>query len=171
MSNRPAAVRRSLRNREQGFLLLEVLLAATCFAALCAALVPAVSGVRQYYYKTQVRVAAEAFAADMRELQQETMFSCATYSKMLYVTSGDKGSYSIYTSGLNSPLCKKVTFAELGCADVYFSQQLTSASFYKNGSPKNNGTYVLKHNYLPGFSCKISLQPVTGRVTVTDYGG
>ena len=89
---------------------------------------------------------------------------------MLYVSS-DKQSYSIYLSGKNSPLCKKVTFVELGCTDVYVSQQLQSISFYFNGSSKSSGSIVLKHKQLKGFYCKLSLQPVTGRVTVTEYDG
>lgn len=98
------------------------------------------------------------------------MFSSAKYSKTLYV-SNDKQSYSIHLSGMSSPVCKTIVFAELGCRDVYFSQQLKSISFYFNGSPKSSGSYVLKHKQLNGFDCRISLQPVTGRVTVTEYGG
>lgn len=150
--------------RQRGFVLLEAALAAACLLCICAA------GLQQYHYKAQVRLAADILAADIRQLQQETMFSCAKYSKTLYVSS-DKQSYSIYLSSRNSPLCKKVAFVELGCTDVYFSQQLQSISFYFNGSPKSSGSYVLKHKQLKGFDCRISLQPVTGRVTVTEYGG
>lgn len=156
--------------RQRGFVLLEAALAAACLLCICAAAVPAATGLQQYYYKAQVRLAADILAADIRQLQQETMFSCAKYSKTLYVSS-DKQSYSIYLSGKNSPLCKKVTFVELGCTDVYFSQKLQSISFYFNGSSKSSGSIVLKHKQLKGFYCKLSLQPVTGRVTVTEYDG
>lgn len=145
-------------------------MAAACLLCICAAAVPAATGLQQYYYKAQVRLAADILAADIRQLQQETMFSSAKVGKTLYVSS-DKQSYSIYLSGRNSPLCKKVAFAELGCADVYFKQQLQSNSFYFNGSPKSSGIYVLKHRQLKSFDCKLSLQPVTGRVTVTEYDG
>lgn len=151
-------------------MLLEAALAAACLLCICAAAVPAATRMQQYYYKAQVRLAADTLAADIRQLQQETMFSCAKAGKTLYVGS-DKQSYSIYLSSRSSPLCKNVAFAELGCADVYFKQQLQSNSFYFNGSPKSSGIYVLKHRQLKSFDCKISLQPVTGRVTVTEYDG
>ena len=151
-------------------MLLEAALAAACLLCICVAAVPAATGLQQYYYKAQVRMAADTLAADIRQLQQETMFSSAKAGKTLYVSS-DKQSYSIYLSSRNSPLCKKVAFAELGCADVYFKQQLQSSSFYFNGSPKSSGIYVLKHRQLKSFDCTISLQPVTGRVTVTEHDG
>lgn len=156
--------------RQHGFVLLEAALAAACLLCICAAAVPAATGLQEYHYKAQVRLAADILAADIRQLQQETMFSSAKVGKTLYVSS-DKQSYSIYRSSRNSPLCKKTTFMELGCTDVYFSQQLQSISFYFNGSSKSSGSIVLKHKQLKGFYCNLSLQPVTGRVTVTEYDG
>lgn len=156
--------------KQRGFVLLEAALAVACLLCICAAAVLAATGLQQYYYKAQVRLAADTLAGDIRQLQQETIFSCAKSSKMLYVSNSDKQSYSIYMSGLNSPICKRVAFAELGCKDVYLSQHLRSTSFYFNGSPKSSGLYVLKHKQLKSFDCKISLQPITGRVTVTEYG-
>lgn len=116
-------------------------------------------------------MAAEMLAADIRHLQQETMFSPAKFSQTLYVDTPEKKSYSIYRNDNNSPLVKKVLFAELGCTDVYFSDSKLKISFARNGSPKTSGEHLLRHGRLSSFYCKLSLQPVTGRVTVTEYGG
>lgn len=151
-------------------MLLEVLLAAACLLAICAALTVSVRGLQRYYYKTQVRLAADTFAADIRWLQQETMFSTAKFSKTLYVDADEKKSYSIYVNDYNSPLVKKVVFAEIGLSGVYFDDSKLKISFANNGSPKENGTHLLRHEKLQNFYCRLSLQPVTGRVTVTEYG-
>lgn len=146
-------------------------LAAGCLVCVCTAIAISTQGLLRYYYKEQVRLAAETLAADIRQLQQETMFSGARYSKTLNVDVKSKAAYGVYANETKPALCKEVTFGELGCEQVYFSDQLNIISFYKNGSPKNNGTYLLRHRRLPGFYCKLSLQPVTGRVTVSEYDG
>ena len=138
---------------------------------MCMALAASSGSLRRCYYKTQLRLAANLLAGDIRQLQQETIFSSARFTKTLIVTSSDKQAYNIYMNGLNSPLYKRVSFAELGYNDVYFSQFLKSTSFYQNGSPKTNGKYLLRHKQLDRFSCQLSLQPVTGRVTVTENEG
>lgn len=168
MLSRLAAVQLKSLSKEHGYLLLEVALAASCLVCLCAAVIVSTQGLMNYYYKEQVRLSASTLAADIRQLQQETMFSVVKKSKTLNVV---KSGYGIYANGLKSTVYKSVDFAELGCEQVYFSDYLSSISFYQNGSPKNNGTYLLRHKKLQGFYCKLSLQPVTGRVTVSEYGG
>lgn len=158
-------------NRQSGFWLLELAVAAGCLVCLCTALAASANSLQRCYYKIQLRLAANLLAGDIRQLQQETIFGSDKFTKTLIVTSSDKQAYNIYTNGLNSPLYKRVAFAELGYNDVYFSQFLKSMSFYQNGSPKTNGKYLLRHKKLDRFSCQLSLQPVTGRVTVTENEG
>lgn len=160
---------KSLLSKERGYLLLEMALAAGCLVCICTAIAISTQGLLRYYYKEQVRFSASTLAADIRCLQQETMFSARKANKTLDVSA--KSCYGIYIKGAQLTLCKEVAFAQLGCEQVYFSDYLKSISFYQNGSPKNNGTYLLRHKKLPSFYCKLSLQPVTGRVTVSEYGG
>lgn len=141
---------------------------ALCLIGMCVAVSVSANALRGYYYKQQVRLAASLLAGDIRQLQQETIFSSAKFTKTLIVTSSDKQAYSVYINGAGSELCKRVAFAALGYQDVYFSQFLKSTSFYQNGSPKSSGKYLLRHKQLDKFYCQLSLQPVTGRVTVTE---
>lgn len=170
MLNRLEAVLRISQNRQKGFILFEVALAAIFLISMSTAILLSINSLQRYCYRNQVRLAAEMLAADIQSLQQETMFSSEKFTKTLNVSNNDKLGYRIYTNGINSPLHKRIIFADCGYANVYFSQYLSSISFYKNGSPKTNGTYLLRHKKLENFYCKLSLQPVTGRVTVTEYG-
>ena len=171
LSNRREAVKRlPPQNRQNGFVLLELALAAMFLISICTAILVSVNSLQRYSYKSQLRLAADMLAADIRWVQQETMFSAEQATKTLTVSNNDVRSYSIYTDRVRSQLYKQVVFADCGYDNVYFSQYLYNVSFYKNGSPMANGTYQLRHKKLANFYCKLSLQPVTGRVTVTEYG-
>lgn len=149
-------------------MLFEVTLAAIFLISMSTAILLSVNSLQRYCYKNQLRLAAEMLAADIRGVQQDTMFS--PKQATLNVDNDDRLSYSIYTDRVRPSLYKKVIFADCGYDNVYFSQYISSISFYKNGSPMTNGTYQLRHKKLADFYCKLSLQPVTGRVTVTEYG-
>lgn len=138
--------------------------------SMCTVILFSVNSLQRYGYKNQLRLAADMLAADIRGVQQDTMFSPEQATKTLNVSNNDRLSYSIYTDRVSPKLYKKIVFADCGYDNVYFSQYLTSISFYKNGSPMTNGTYQLRHKKLANFYCKLSLQPVTGRVTVVEYG-
>lgn len=171
MSNRLEAVKRLPReNRQRGFVLFELVLTAVFLISMSTDIFVSINSLQRYCYKNQLRLAADMLAADIRGVQQDTMFSPEQATKTLNVNNDDRLSYSIYTDRVSPNLYKKVIFADCGYNNVYFSQYLSSVSFYKNGSPMTNGTYQLRHKKLPNFYCKLSLQPVTGRVTVTEYG-
>lgn len=158
----------TFQNRQRGVLLLELAVTSLGLICMCTAIFVSANALQSYYYKQQVRLVANLLAGDIRQLQQETIFSSAKFTKTLVVTSSDKQAYSVYINGSESEMCKRVAFAALGYRNVYFSQFLKSTSFYQNGSPKASGKYLLRHRQLNKFYCQLSLQPVTGRVTVTE---
>lgn len=171
MSNRREAVKLLLpKNKQRGFVLLELLLAAMVLMSMSTAILLSVNSLQRCYYKNQLRLATDMLAADIRGVQQETMFSAEQDIKTLDVNDSAKMSYSIYTTRVSPKLYRRVIFADCGYDNVYFSQYLSSICFYKNGSPMTSGSYQLRHKKLSSFYCKLSLQPVTGRVTVTEYG-
>ena len=171
MLSRLAAVQTKSLNSQRGVLLAEIAVTALCLIGICTAVFLSTDRLQSCYYKNQVRLAANLLAADIRELQQETIFTSAKSTKTLTVASNDKQAYSVYNNVTGSTLDKRVSFIELGYQDVYFSQFLKSTSFYQNGSPKTSGKYLLRHKKLDKFFCQLSLQPVTGRVTVTENEG
>lgn len=117
-------------------------------------------GCRQLLYKMQLRMTTEAFAAELRELQRNTMFKSSGRCETLRITPTADG-YAIF-DGLK--VKRSVNFSKKGGGSVYFSQQIPVLSFSATGSPAASGAYVLRHKMLKNFSCRLSVQPVTGRV-------
>ncbi len=115
------------------------------------------------YYKQQVRVVAQLLAADLRQLQQRTLYKSGSVTRKLRAFS-DQSSYTLLAGWQN--VAAKVDFAQEGCGEVYFSQVLSEATFSTSGAPSYNGEYVLRHRQLSDFCCRLALQPVTGRVLV-----
>ena len=113
------------------------------------------------YYKQQVRLSAQLLAADLRQLQQRTMYKSGGALRKLQVSSNNSSAYSFFDGWLEA---KRVDFSKLGCGEVYFSKSLSAVSFSTNGAPAVNGEYLLKHRRLPDFYCRLVVQPVTGRV-------
>lgn len=147
---------------QRGWLLVE-LLAACALLLLIAGLFVQGRSLQRQYQKNQVRVAAEMLAADLRQLQQQSMFQPDGAGSTLKVTGTQATAYAIYNGFVVE---KSMKFAAVGCAEVYFSKKITSVYFSGSGSPVGSGDYVLRHKALSGFSCRLSLQPVTGRVTI-----
>lgn len=137
-------------------------MAAGILAMCTALLLVRSSALQKQYHRLQVRVAAQALAADLRCLQQEALFQAADAQTFLTVGS-DKTKYS-FKKGMN--IIRTVRFTSLNCEGVYFSSGIDRLAFSKAGNPTASGSYILKHNDLPNYRCQLSLQPVTGRVSV-----
>ena len=118
---------------------------------------------QKYYYKLQVRQAAQILAADLRQLQQRSLFQADSNELSLRVSSNNTSAYSVYKA---MRLERTINFSSVSCGDVYFKQMLKKVSFSNAGNPTVSGAYVLRHKQLTDFSCRLSLQPVTGRVTI-----
>ena len=144
-------------------MLLELLVTAGLLAACAGFLVVRDTGIRQQYYKLQVRIAAQALAADLRQLQQQALFQADGGQVFLTVDSSNKAAYS-FKSGMS--IVRRVKFADISCQGVYFNTSIARLAFSKSGNPTASGSYILKHEQLASYRCQLSLQPVTGRVSV-----
>ncbi len=121
---------------------------------------------QQYVYKQQVRVAAQYMAADIRRVQQDAVYYGDFHQRMLKTFArGAPHQYDLYE---NTNSIKRVTFSSIDCQGVYLQQGIQSLAFSNFGAPRSVGTYVLRHKKVDNFSCVISVQPVTGRVIVTE---
>ncbi len=142
---------------------LEVLLAAGILAACIGILTVQSDAWQAQRYKLQVRIAAQSLAADIRHLQQQALFDSDGTQVFLTVSSSEKKAYSFKR---NLSIVSSVKFSKLNCEGVYFSTSIARLGFSKAGAPTASGSYILQHEALPSYRCVLSLQPVTGRVSV-----
>ncbi len=117
------------------------------------------------YYKEQVRLAAQLLAGDLRKLQQQALFQSDSVTRTLRVTSSNKSAYGLYE---RTQLAEHKAFADYNCGDVYIQSGIASVGFSINGAPSTNGVYVLCHKNLAKYSCRVEVQPITGRVLVDE---
>lgn len=149
--------------RQRGFILWELLLACAVLLSAAGFLFVQGEAVARQYYKRQVRVAAQVLASDLRALQQRALYKGSNAMRKLQPLSADK---SVYTLVDGMKVVATIAFSDFGCGEVYFQRSIASVSFGTLGAPTANGEYVLRHRKLGKFSCRVALQPVTGRVLI-----
>ncbi len=154
---------RMQRNKQQGYFLLDVLIAASLVVFMAASFTASITPLREHYYKLQLRCAAQMLAADLRQLQQQSLFLADGSEVSLRVSNNDAASYTVYKA---AKMERRQSFISMGCAEIYFAQKINKVAFSRTGNPSISGAYVLKHRQLADFACRLSLQPVTGRVTI-----
>ncbi len=149
---------------KSGFLAAEILL--ICFGLSLLAAFTVISGdaCQHYYYKQQVRIAADVMASDIRLLQQDSMFSDGILNRQIKFMS-DNGGYGFY---VDRKVSKRIYFKNLGCDGVYIMQKMPVVQYTNNGSPSFTGNIVLGHKKVSNFRCILSVQPVTGRVVIDE---
>lgn len=147
--------------KEQGFLLVEVLAVAAILILLTGVLLPKSDGYTRQCAKMQVRTAANLLAADMRKLQQQALFGDGEQRYLRSLSSG----YDFYERGKK---IKQVRFTDYGWDLVLSWPQRFNVQFGVNGGPSATGTWVLRHKQLTDFSCTVAVQPVTGRIVISE---
>ncbi len=154
------------RNPEaRGFIQLE--LAAAAFLLLLAwGVTFAGDACLRQYRRMQVRAAAAVLALDIRAEQRQAMFEDGILNRHISVLADNEG-YAFYK---NRKVVGKINFALKGCEGVYFARKIAQAQFTNTGSPSATGSYELRHRKLEGFNCTVAIQPVTGRVVITEGG-
>lgn len=149
-----------LANNKPGYVLLEVLLTISIFLSLLSYMYIRETALQDSYKRNQVRMMANLLAADIRALQQRTLYRID--NKNLMLVANDEG-YHLDKGIIRE---KTITFADYGCPDVYFEQKIVKIYFNEFYTPSATGSYILGHHGLKDFLCIISLQPVTGRVSI-----
>ena len=82
-------------NKQAGFLLVEVLAVVALLGILAGVLLPQSVGYSKHYARLQVRAAANLLAADMRKLQQQSLFGEGEQRYLRSLSSG----YDYYLKG------------------------------------------------------------------------
>ena len=148
-------------NKQAGFLLVEVLAVVALLGILAGVLLPQSVGYSKHYARLQVRAAANLLAADMRKLQQQSLFG---EGEQRYLRSLS-GGYDYYLKGKK---VKEVRFADYGWNVELTWPKRFNVQFGVNGGPTYSGTWVVQHSEFSGVSCTVAVQPVTGRIVVSE---
>lgn len=149
-----------------GYITLEILLATIILLILAGLSYTPSSAYLKQYHRMQVRIAAQRFAADIRNLQQKALFSNNAGDKLI-VLGDNKGYYWQYIQNDNRIY---TYFQKIGCDGVYFKEKYSMVQFSSTGAPSGNTDYVfeLKHYEDDSFSCKLTLQVVSGRLDINE---
>ena len=150
-----------MNNKAAGYLLLELLLALGCMGLAAVMLYPGSKTLQRQYYRQQLCYTAYLLAADIRQMQQQTLFQPENYTYTLKVSDKDKHSYRIERA---HKIWKRVKLD----ADISLTceKAIKNLSYNENGNPTAIGGYRLEHRQLPDMYCQLTVQPVTGRVSV-----
>ncbi len=140
---------------------MEVLVVAVVVALVAGMLLPKSDAYVKHCAQMQVRNAANLLAADMRKLQQQALFGEGEQRYLRSLSSG----YDFYERGKK---VRQVRFADNGWNVVLSWPVRFNVQFGVNGAPSATGSWVLTHGNLKNFSCTVAVQPVTGRVVVSE---
>lgn len=127
-------------------------------------IVAAIKGYFTYYHKLQLKTAGDILAGDIRLLQQQSMFSDGILNRQLKFMPDGSG-YAFYKE---RKISKKVYFSSVNCSEVYIARKITYVQFTNSGAPSYTGNIVLRHRKDAAISCTLALQPVTGRVVLSE---
>lgn len=141
--------------------MLEVLAAVVIVALLVSVLLPQSFAYTRQQAKLQVRAAAGILAADMRKLQQQALFGEGEQRYLRSLSSG----YDFYERGKR---VRQVRFSDYGLEVELSWSKRFNVQFGVNGGPTYSGTWVIRHPKLNDFSCAVAVQPVTGRIVVSE---
>lgn len=107
-------------------------------------------------------MAANQVASELRLLQQDSLYSGISHTAF---DIKDKNGYFL---NRNTKVTKECWFKDYGCDGVYFNNYISSTYFKPDGAPYKSGRYTLCHKKLPGYRYVVEIQPVTGRVLVSE---
>ncbi len=158
----PAAVRQ--RSNNGGFIFTDILVCCLLLGVSAALLMAGVSSWQRQYYHRQLQQAAEVLTADVRQLQRQSMFDDRALNRQIRFMT-DKGGYAFYA---DRKVVRKIYFRDFGCGKVSVDSKLAYVQYTSSGSPSLTGNIILRHENLPDVSCVLSVQPVTGRVVVSE---
>ena len=148
-------------NKQAGYLLVEVLAVVALLGILAGVLLPQSVSYSKHYARLQVRAAANLLAADMRKLQQQSLFGEGEQRYLRSLSSG----YDYYLKGKK---VKEVRFSYYGWNVELTWPKRFNVQFGVNGGPTYSGTWVVQHSEISGISCTVAVQPVTGRIVVSE---
>ena len=144
----------SSRNNS-GFTLVEILLYISFYGLVMALLIPCAEGIIKVDNRLEMEGFCQRLAAEVTALQQAALWGAGLQNKL-----------TVYREG---KIVKKVRLQEIGQGSLYFYSPNTSIiRFSAEGAPQVYFSVLIKNRRQPQLVKKFEVQPVTGRVVVSE---
>lgn len=129
-------------------------------------IVPGVQRFASYIDKLEVYGFCKNFAEDIETVQRKSLWYASIGKSEKITINLAKQSYSIFSKGA---VIKTIYLNDSKNKNIYFESPSTSViSFSNNGAPQRYFSILVRHKKVSGFIKKIEVQPVTGRVVISD---
>lgn len=153
-------------NSRKGFALLELIAGLSIFFFMLVISLPMWQGFLEISEMAKVNSACRLLATDIADIQNKSLFRNLEEPAYLIMLDRYGDGYTIIK---NQTIVKNVRFSELGLNPVVATCANTNKiSFSTNGSPKRAvsvNVYSRKNNLKRKY---VEVQPVTGRIVITD---
>lgn len=147
-----------------GFTLIELLAYLSIYTLVLALLLPGYQKLTEVQQKIEMDGFCRSMATDITNLQQASLWNNSLKNKLILNMS--EQSYSVYLGG---EIIKHVQLGKVGAGKLYFySPNTQSIAFSDEGAPKMYFFVSIKNRQMPKLTKKLEVQPVTGRVVVSD---
>ncbi|MEG2765205.1 MAG: prepilin-type N-terminal cleavage/methylation domain-containing protein [Acidaminococcaceae bacterium] len=155
-------------SRQKGFTLVELVVGLAILLVLLVSVVPATEGLNHLLGRVQLDLASKMLAMDLGVVQEKALYENkgAQKYKLLLLSNG-KG-YTIYRQG--EPW-KAVVFAEQALSRVRLETLVREVSFSNSGAPQKYVVIKVKMEQEAGYWKTVAVQPITGRIVITDETG
>ncbi len=152
--------------RRNGFTLVELLVYISLYFLLALLLYPGTERFDKMRQRMEMENFCQSFAADITALQQVSFWHSTLQKQSKITLDLSSQSYAVYRSGL---LNKVVNLKKISQGKLYFYSPNTSViRFSDEGAPQAYFAVQIKNRQLPQLVKKIEVQPVTGRVVISD---
>lgn len=147
-----------------GFTMVELLAYISIYLLLLTLVVPCVKSITAAGSRLELEGFCQRLAADISALQQDSLWGNSLQNKFTLDLNGQ--SYNIYRGG---QLQKTVRLAEAGQGQLYFySPNTWQLHFSDEGAPNGYFYVLIKNRQQPQLAKKFEVQPVTGRIVISD---
>ena len=145
----------SSRNNS-GFTLVEILLYISFYGLVMALLIPCAEGIIKVDNRLEMEGFCQRLAAEVTALQQAALWGAGLQNKL--TVDLDQQCYYVYREG---KIVKKVSL-------YFYSPNTSIIRFSAEGAPQVYFSVLIKNRRQPQLVKKFEVQPVTGRVVVSE---
>lgn len=155
----------AVSNRSKyGFTLIELLVYISIYSLVTALLLPCAEGIVKVDSRLEMEGFCQSLSAEVTALQQASLWGNSLQNKMMLDL--NQQCYYVYRDG---ELIKKVSLQEIGQGKLYFYSPSTSIiRFSDEGAPQAYFSVLIKNRREPQLVKKFEVQPVTGRIVISD---
>lgn len=152
-----------------GYLLLETLSGVTVATLFAGLLTLGYGGLLRHVARMQLDMVTNGFVLDLQQIRSDSIFRSrpAREAAGIYLYKDQSNGYQILR-GTNE-VRRRDFLADYGTAVYFVSVPFREIQFTTQGSPRKSGIFTLAMKGFPGLKKQVEIQPVTGRIKVTDW--